>query len=583
MRVAASAVVNVRALARHPNATKRRTVCEPGAAAEGRAGGERAGGAKPFRDDSVFARVPVVGRKERLARAVSGPLGQLPRPARRAAARIDEAGIPARHERCRRTRQADGDAEQQLCDPAEIRRRRPQHGVDHVLLERGRRPGSLRPARALRPVQRPLARVGRRRSAARDLDHLLRDLGHGRPAGQLASVRDRRRSDRRDLGRLSDHRLQQGGRGDRRQHVRDRHAHVRARPSDRARLRRAAGRWSGQSGRHQRPGRLRAPARDHEFADREDAVRGRARREHGRDVPAVVARRQDVDPRRRRGQGESARHLDVARAGERPAATDRPGNRPGRLPDRRRRLPQRSHLLRADVRDAGRRPRRLRPPLRRPVGRDRHARQLRPGRTDRGRVGQPLERRPFVRVRDARGERPQRRARRVLGVPDRRLRRRGVRVPGGYRSAEYDPRPGHLQGRGGALRQAATRPEPLGRLQQQPGRSVGRSLPLDAAGVRARAGRCRSGLRALGRLVGPNRRRAAGCPSRMRRAEAARKEPRPGATAARNEPVPTRLGQTHEVVSEQKGEGRPRAARAGDDARRELHGRPLARERSANG
>ena len=317
-----------------------------------------------------------------------------------------------------------------------------------------------------------------------DLDHLLRDLGHGRSAGQLASVRDRRRSRPTRPGptiptigfsrgsvAIGVNMFATGTLT----YVRGR---VIALDYDALR----AGR-SRQSGRHQRPGRLRAPARDHEFADREDAVRGRARREHGRDLPAVVARRQDADTRRRRGQGESARGLDVARAGERPAATGRPGNRHGRLADRQRRLPQRSHLLRADVRDAGRRPRRLRSPLRRPVGRDRHERQLRPGRADRGRVGEPLERRPFVRVRDARGELPQRRARRVLGVPVRRLRRRGVRVPGGYRSAEHDPRPRHLQGRGGALRQEA-RPDGTAGATTAAARSTRRTT--------SRSGRCRS-------------------------------------------------------------------------------------------
>ena len=125
-------------------------------------------------------------------------------------------------------------------------------------------------------------------------------------------------------------------------------------------------------------------------------------------------------------------------------------------------------------------------------------------------VCEPVERRPLVRVRVDRRELPPRRARRLLRVPVRRLRRRRVRVPSGNRSAEHAPRADQLkQGQGPYVKTARNRTEPLGGLQQLVGRSLGRPVALDAAGVHPRSRRQGRAVRPLGRVVGESRRRVA--------------------------------------------------------------------------
>ena len=232
-----------------------------GARARGK-GRERGGGTGAERPlhRSLAAGGPAVAADSRVRR-LALRLRELPRPARRAGRGHEQERDPARHQRRGRARQVDGAAEQQLRDPAQVRRRDPEQDLDDRLLEAGRCAQPVRSAGALRPVQRPLAGQRGRRPAAGELADPLRDLGHGRPAGHVASVRDPRRRDRRDLGRLPDPRLQQDHGRDRREHVQPQLAQLRARSADRARLRPTARRHGRESSRDRRPRRLRAPAR----------------------------------------------------------------------------------------------------------------------------------------------------------------------------------------------------------------------------------------------------------------------------------------------------------------------------------
>ena len=114
-----------------------------------------------------------------------------------------------------------------------------------------------------------------------------------------------------------------------------------------------------------------------------------------------------------------------------------------------------------------------------------------------------------------------RRARRLLGVPVRRLRRRGLRVPRRNRSAEHHPGARHAQGRGRArttkTRGGRNRWGDYSSAQVDPSDDL--SLWTLQEYARVPVGRRRA-VRALGRVVGPSRRRAAACAAAVPRAEA---------------------------------------------------------------